>query len=54
MAGWRNLYLFDRFSQWSIHMNNPANFMTRFSQALLAVAVTAVSALVLQLAMLAA
>ena len=49
----RNLVTFERYSQRSIHMSNQVHFIVRFAQALLAVAVTFVSMLVLQFALVA-
>jgi hypothetical protein len=49
----RNLVTFERFNQRSIQMSNPIHFIAQFAQALLAVAATSVSMLVLQFALLA-
>jgi hypothetical protein len=49
----RNLVTFERFYQRSIHMSSQIPFIVRFAQALLAVAATIVSMLVLQIALVA-
>jgi hypothetical protein len=51
MGGQRMLYPSDRFTEMEKHMDN---LITRFSQALLAVAATGASAIILQMAMVAA
>jgi len=40
----RNLVTYERFNQRSIHLGNQVHFIVRFAQALLAIAVTLVSA----------